>query len=317
MIRLFGAELNRLFSRRITVLMLVGVVLAVGAFQIFVNSQIQPPSAAEIAEAQSQLDQNRTIQEEYVQECRAQSGTAEECGTVEAGELSDYLYQMPFVDTVKLSLNLSIYLVALGTFMVAGSYIGAEYASGSISNWLTFIPQRGKVFLSKLITIGIFGAAVSLLGSAIALAVPLVLAAVYDVKTEQVADLVAMGARGILIGVVLGVLGFCIGLVSRHTAAAVGVLLGYLFVMFVRRGLLGGIDWAQRLTPWTPEGNIGAIVEKKYLYEVMVRTTSSEGAGYDFVEKTISRAHGLTFWGIVLLVVIAGSLLIFRRRDVS
>jgi len=317
MIRLLGAELNRLFSRRITVLMLVGVILAVGAFQIFVNSQIQPPSAAEIAEAQSQLDENRKIQEQYVKECQAQSGPDEECGTVEAGELSDYLYQMPFVDTVNLSLNLSIYLVALGTFMVAGSYIGAEYASGSISNWLTFIPQRGKVFFSKLVTIAVFGAAVSLVGAAIALVVPLALAAAYDVKTEQVADLVGMGARGILVAVALGVLGFCIGLVSRHTAAAVGVLLGYLFVMFVRRGLLAEIEWAQRLHPWTPEGNIGAIVEKKYTYEVMVRTMTSDDGGYDFIAKTISRAHGLTFWGVVLLVVIAGALLIFRRRDVS
>ena len=43
--------------------------------------------------------------------------------------------------------------------MIAASSIGAEYSSGSIANWLTFIPRRGHVFWSKLLTLTGFAAA--------------------------------------------------------------------------------------------------------------------------------------------------------------
>jgi hypothetical protein len=35
------------------------------------------------------------------------------------------------------------------------------------------------------------------------------------------------------------------------------------------------------------------------------------------VERSGSRSHGLIFWGVVLVVIIVGSALIFRRRDVT
>ena len=37
----------------------------------------------------------------------------------------------------------------------------------------------------------------------------------------------------------------------------------------------------------------------------------------DYVERTVSLTHGLIFWAAVLAVIIAGSALIFRRRDVT
>ena len=42
--------------------------------------------------------------------------------------------------------------------MIAGSFIGAEFTSGSISNWLSFVPRRIPVFVSKLFTIIMFSA---------------------------------------------------------------------------------------------------------------------------------------------------------------
>ena len=73
----------------------------------------------------------------------------------------------------------------------------------------------------------------------------------------------SLGPR-VLVAIALAVLGFCIGLLGRHTAAAIGVLLGYLFVWFVRNAVLiearlgpaahpldpGG----QPLAPWSASG---------------------------------------------------------------
>jgi ABC-2 type transport system permease protein len=94
---------------------------------------------------------------------------------------------------------------------------------------------------------------------------------------------------------VLAVLGFCVGLLTRHTAGAIGILLAALAVCFVRIGVLRSEAWAQRITPWTPEGNIAALIE---------------------VEGAVSLTHGLVYWSIILTLVIMGSLLIFRHRDV-
>jgi hypothetical protein len=35
------------------------------------------------------------------------------------------------------------------------------------------------------------------------------------------------------------------------------------------------------------------------------------------VERTVTLTHGLTFWAIALVIIIVGSALIFRRRDVN
>ena len=142
--------------------------------------------------------------------------------------------------------------------MIGGSFIGAEFSSGSIANWLSFIPRRGPVYASKLITVVGFSA---------------VLSAVcrcadhrrggrcwpgcYDVPVVEARRRLSPPRAGVSWSpIALAVVGFCIGLLARHTAAAIGVLLGYLFVWFVRNGILGGSGWAARLTPWTPEGNI-------------------------------------------------------------
>lgn len=320
MIRLLGAELTRLFSRRFTVIAAILVVAAVAALQLVVNSEISPPSGAELAAAQSQYEESHRDWEanhtEYEQDCQANSDPGTDC-TYSEPTLSDYQYSVGFVDAAETSLSIAIYLTALAVFMVAGSFIGAEFSSGSISNWLTFIPQRNRVFASKLIAVLVFSAVLSLVVSGLALLGPIVLANAYGVDTVGLGRLAGVGGRGILVAVALATVGFCIGLLSRHTAAAIGVLLGYLFLWFVRGIFLAENATAQRLTRWSPEGNLAAIVEKPHRYSVPVQQVTSDGVMFDYVERTISLSHGLVYWAVVLAVVITGTLLIFQRRDVT
>ena len=53
--------------------------------------------------------------------------------------------------------------------MIAASFIGAEYSSGSIANWLTFVPRRGRVFWSKLLTMIGFAAVLGAFAAALVL----------------------------------------------------------------------------------------------------------------------------------------------------
>ena len=246
----------------------------------------------------------------------ADAGDPPDCHYPEP-QLSEFNFVRPFDEVTRESVQVAIYLVALTALMVAGSFIGAEYSTGSIANWLTFIPRRGQVFTSKLLTVVAFSALASAAAAALMLGAAVVLAQLYDIPIAKLGDQTSMVGRGVLVGVALAVVGFCVGLVGRHTAAAIGVLLGYLFVWFVRNAILSESEWAKRLTPWTPEGNLAAIVNAGYQYYIPIRSVGPDGVGVDYVERTVGLTHGLIFWAVVLAVIIAGSALIFRRRDVS
>ena len=313
--RLVAAETNRLLSRRFTRIALVLVLLAVCAFQLAVNSSLRPPTAAEQASSQAQYEEARRFWEENERTCD-NADNPPGCRYPEP-QLGEFSFSRPFGDVAAESLELSIYLVGLAALMIAGSFIGAEYSSGSIGNWLSFLPRRGRVLLSKLVTVTAFSALASAVATGVALVAALVLARRYNLAVGDLGDELGMLGRGVLVAVALAVVGFCLGMIGRHTAAAIGGLLGYLFVWFVRNAILGEAAWAQRLTPWTPEGNLAAVVNGTHQYFVPVRNVGPDGMSIDYVEHTVTLTHGLVYWAVLLTVILLVTAVIFRRRDVS
>lgn len=45
----------------------------------------------------------------------------------------------------------SSYVLAFAAFLIGASFVGAEFSSGAIGNWLTFEPRRLRVYGSKLL----------------------------------------------------------------------------------------------------------------------------------------------------------------------
>jgi ABC-2 type transport system permease protein len=321
MMRLIGAEVNRLRSRRITLVGLLAIFLALAAFQIIVNFQLTPPSAEAVAANQAAFEESKkewaANHEMWEKECTDSGMSPSQCAIPAPTEQDYGLTPAAFNTVVNDSLTVSTYLVALALFMLAGSFIGAEFSSGSLANWLSFIPQRWRVFTSKIVTITAFGLLVCALAGALTIAAAAVLASIHGGDITDVGKLVNKALRGLAIGGILTVLGFCIGLITRHTAGAIGVLLGYLFVWFVRAAVLGGLGWAARLTPWTPEGNLAAVLNNGYTYFVPVEELTPEGVNYNTIERVVSATHGVVYWSVVLVVVVTLALVIFRRRDVN
>ena len=261
-------------------------------------------------------DERANAHEKYERDCRDTGGTPEEC-TIPEPTLADFSAgPMPFKEAARTALEVSTVFVALAAFMIAASFIGAEYSSGSIANWLTFVPRRGRVFWSKLLTVLGFAALLGAFAGALVLFAAAALARLYGSPIESVAELGAMGGRGVLAVIGFTVLGFCAALLTRHTAGAIGVLLGYAVIWFVRNGPLSSLAWAQRLTPWTPEASLAAIVEHGYTYSVPIEKVTPEGATIEWVERTVSLTYGAIYWSILITLVIIASLLIFGRRDV-
>ena len=224
MTRLIWAEATRLLSRRLTGIAMVAVLLGLAGYQLVVNDVLSPLTGEELAAAERTYQQTHqdwvASHEQWEQECRDTGAPAAEC-VIPEPTLAEFTGDpTPFEETASTALKISTLLVALVTFLVAASFIGAEYSSGSITNWLTFVPRRSHVFWSKLLTVAGFGALLGTLGAALALGATLALANLYGSRIESLRALAGMGVRSVLPVIALAVLGFCIGLVTRHTAGA-------------------------------------------------------------------------------------------------
>jgi ABC-2 type transport system permease protein len=320
-IRLLGAEINRLWSRRFTLLTLFAVVMILSVFQLQVNSAVSPPSAEAVAANQAQYERDlkewEQHHEEWEQQCVDAGQPKEQCAGVAPTKENYGLQAVRFDEVAQIGLLLAIYLTGLAMFLVAASFIGAEFTTGAIANWLTFLPRRVPVFASKLITVVGFALLVSVLSSAFVLGMAALLTSVHGGEVSGLGEQLSMAGRGVAVAGALAVVGYCVGLMTRHTAAALGVLLGYLFVWFVRNAVLREQAWAQRLTPWSPEANLAAIVDKGYQYAIPVKKLTEGGLSMEYVQREVNLAHGAVYWTVLLAGLIIVALLIFRRRDVT
>jgi len=319
--RLLLAELNRLRSRRFTILGLLVVALLLGAFQLQVNSAVAPPSAAAATARRANFEQARqdwqNHHREWEQECLDSGQPADQCTIGPPAEADFGLVPATFREVAARSVQTAGFLTALVAFLISASYIGAEYTSGAIATWLSFVPRRGRVFASKLTVVAAFAVALSAVAGLAMLLAAAVLVAIYGGTVSGLGGLTAQVARAAAGTLILAVLGFCIAMLGRHTSAALGLLLGYLLVAFVRLAVLHEVGWAQRLSRWTPEGNLLAIVQRGFVYQVPVRTLTPEGMNVGYVERTIGFGAGVGYWAMLLAVLVALSWLVFSRRDVT
>ena len=321
MIRLLRAETNRLLSRRLTAVVVLAVLAIVGLSQIGVNAAVSPPTAAQVAENKRYYDDAvaewEANHEEIEAHCVAEGGPPEHCVYPRPAEADFGLVAAPFAEVGEVSVMVGISVTALAAFLLAGSLIGAEYGSGALANWLSFRPERGRVFAAKLIVVTGAAAVLGTVVLALALGLPVLLTVTHGGALDQLGAVAQQAALGVVPVTILAVVGFCVTLLARHTAAGLGVLVGYLLVWFARTVILGGQPWAARLTPWSPDGNLAAIVNGGYDYAVPVRRVTAEGVSLDLVSERIGLAQGLGYWLVLLTGLIAVAVLVFRRRDVN
>jgi ABC-2 type transport system permease protein len=321
MTRLVAAELRRLASRRMSWVAVLLLLLGVGLFQLAVNDQVAPPSAAEVAQNQQYFNEahkdwqaNHT---QYEKECVDSGQSAEECDYPEPTAADYGLAPSSFADVAGSAVSLSAFLALLASYLVSASAIGAEYTTGAIANWLTFVPQRLRVYASKLVAVILASAALGALVNFGMFGLAALITRLHGGALAGAGQVAATGGRAVVLAVLAGVIGFCLALVTRHTVAAVGLVLGYLVVAFVVQGLASFVAAFQGVPPWMPDQNLIAFLQHGSSYSVGVQTPTAEGIQYDQIEKHISFTHSAVYWAVVFVVTVVGSALIFRRRDVT
>ncbi len=326
MTALVRAELLRIRSRRLTWVALGLVLLIVAVTQIAVFTSVRPLSATEVAEAQTQYqqavqdyEQNKAQYEQGEQECVDQGyGTPEECSSEPRIENYAQRSVSDFSEVANLSVTVAVLMTALGLLILSASLVGADFSTGALSNWLSFVPERTKVFISKLTAVALAGAVATAVIAAVALGLTVLMTVLAGAEVVGFGDAAAKAGRGVLVGVVAVLIGFGIAMLTRHTIAAVGTVLAYLFFTFVYNILVFLLPAVQGLQRVLPENHALSLLDNGHTYVTYVNEATADGTfSQTPVEHTITLAQSGLYWVVVLGVLVGLAFVVFRRRDVS
>ncbi len=210
-------------------------------------------------------------------------------------DLDPYLYIAPLI-------------ACFGAGMIGATSIGAELSSGSISQWLTFNPDRSRVYGAKLTVVavasGLLGLAttVVVIGSALASAAVAGRPVVLDTPNVW-----AVVLRGLILVILVGIAGFAMAALFGHTAAAPAAVAAWLVVALV--GLMFGSQ-SRLAAVLSPDFVLIAFLQGSY-----TRFVSS--GPWDQSQLTMTWPTALAILVAVVGLLTAASWVRFARRDLS
>jgi hypothetical protein len=231
--------------------------------------------------------------------CTEHNGSTH-CSSTVAGQRIDDRYNL------ERSLSDGLSGSGVGFVMVAvvlgATFIGADYAAGSLAGQLVFEPRRRRLFGIKALTVGVgIGVLTAVLLVVLAGAFALV-AATRGVVGHLGADWYAHRAAEILrVATACGVAGamsFAFTSAVRRTSAAIAAFLGLAFI--AESALTDAWHFLRGLTP---------------MYALLATTVDrfSSGGGFEGFHSLAHSALVLALWAIALFLV-CGS--VFDRREV-
>jgi ABC-2 type transport system permease protein len=328
MIRLTGVELRRLTARRLTVIGVVGLLLITGCLLFAVWLDARPTSLIDRQSAQRQYEfahqdwvdnaatNKQVCEADWHKQPDPKPKIEDACAYPEP-TLDDFgKPRTVFADVMPDLLHGLSYLLVFVAFLIGASFVGAEFSTGAIGNWLTFEPRRLRVYSSKILAAaaGVVPIAAVVLG-VLTVGTYLIVAAIGDPATtgKVWGDLTAMGGRAVLMTALGAALGGVTGLLVRHTAAAIGIVMGYLILI---EGVFG--SFLGQAQPWLVKLNFDAFVWHGTTYYLNRCTTGADGSyNCQSIEKTLSFEHGAWYLGLVATALMLLGAGVFHRRDVN
>jgi hypothetical protein len=205
--------------------------------------------------------------------------------------------------------------------LAATTFVGHDWASGSMSNQLLFESRRGRIWTAKAAAITLVAL---LTATVVSTAYWLGLWATMRMRDLYIADTaladsLAFGLRGAAFAAAAALGGYALTMLFRSTVATIGVL----FVVSVAGATLVAVLGLS--DQWQPHKNVAAIVKDGTTYYVNVPDSCylspsanqrpPENSECD-PERDLSLWAGAGYYGAALVVVVGASMVSFRRRDV-
>ena len=203
MIRLVGAEVNRLLSRRLTLILTLAVLAVVALFQLAVVQAVTPPSAEQVAAARQGYEHDlKNWQDNHERHGSAVPGLTaapkSDCAYPEPTEADYGLTPTAVRPDRQAGRRASLRRrPSWPGICSAASFIGAEYSSGSLGNWLTFVPRRDKVYAAKVAALAMGTAVLGVLAELLMVGAAAIITSIIGQPLTGIGGVVAMAARSI------------------------------------------------------------------------------------------------------------------------
>lgn len=318
MTRLVVVELRRLLARRLILFAAIGVLVIIGITAFSANDQVYQLTPARVAQ----------VKAEQLQPCldsQAQARQTDPTADFHCTEIGQFgnpgAVSSTFATVATTSVSSMAYFLIFVAFLVGVSFVAAEFSSGAISTWLTYEPRRGRVYASKLVAVGTGVLLVAVV------AVALVVVAVYLIaRSNQIVGttsgdpgrgLLGTAVRTIAVVGIAGVLGAVVAALLRHTAAALGLAIGYLVVIegLVLDALRTGVPESR---PWLIFYNVQAWLQGGLPnYRAFDQPQVCAPDGSCQLPELISTAHAGIYLLVLSVVLVAVGGAVFRRRDIN
>jgi ABC-2 family transporter len=326
-VRLLGIEIRRAFARRLTKIVIIvalGAIIAAGLTTYFKSQRATAfvgPSATEQGQ----------IKNDFIQSClrggplpgqeggpqgapgavQAPGQSLPPIGTAErqtvCAQAADNLQFGGFEDKrfhltaiMDLFKHLSVWF-AIIAWLLAASYIGAEWRTGMMATLLTWEPRRVRVMVAKVLAAVLvaFGIVMVLQALLVGALYP---AAAYRGSTAGTNEAFwrafsYVGLRSGALAAMAATLGFAVGALGRNTAAGLGA--GFVYLAVIEGGLLGGLIPSVR--PWLIVGNAIIFINNERNTDIRGRSPTQA------IMLLVGYAVGL--WLIATLVT--------KKRDVT
>jgi ABC-2 type transport system permease protein len=225
--------------------------------------------------------------------------TAEEFCAAQA-EGVEFSSRFHYTELREALLGTSILLSMIG-LLFGATFVGAEWASGSMGTLLTWEPRRTRVLILKAVAafLGTFILTAALQG---VLALTLLPAGVINgvmegANTDWVMSTLGVAFRSSLAASIISVVGVALASLGRNTAAALGVVFAYFAII---ESLLRG--WKPHWSSWFLGDNFGVLLV---------------GNPGDIPEVGHSVVEAGLLIGTYTLVLLLGAVVLFNRRDVT
>jgi hypothetical protein len=332
-LNLVRAEFQRLLSRRFVQIL---TVLMIGVFAITVGVTMagsHQPSPAEWADAVQQAQANNDVHRQVYADCLA----AHEPGasaverakfpgatcTLQVDEPEDFLYSTyVFRTSIKPLVGFLAAYLALFGFLIGATFIGAELSSGGATNLLLWRPQRMRVLGAKLgvllLSVGAFSAVFSAVYVATFYGIAQATGYVGSIDSQFAGDVALMVVRGLVLALVVTAISFGVATLGRHTAAALGLLTGYVVVWEGGARLIMAVLNTRMPEPWFLSTYVGAwMVGKLELYDYRAPCFATDVYGGCSANYYVYWWDGALVFAALLAVLVGGAFAAFRRRDLA
>lgn len=330
MTNLIRAELLRWVHRRgLWVTLVAGCLVAVLA-SLTTAANIAPPTEEQVAQAREgfasyQADWEADHDQWYA-DCLASmetSGEAEaSCRSILVPPVeSDWIPRpIDWVSSSRSAALVGAVIAGLVALALGASFWGAEFRHGTLGTWLTFAPERNKVWLAKGLVLAVMSAAAAVLVQGVVLGLQAGMFATLQgpVAIGSWSVPAGIALRGLGSAAMVALVGGSLAVLFRNTIAAAAVPVAYLLasgVFGVTQMLPGGGSAAA----WLPETNITAYLEDGTTYWVRgtLAEAATQGGVTPMVERSLSFGHGLTYLLVLTAGIALASLIVFHRRDVA